>query len=206
MTAHASNASYAEEADQLFVRYEMRDPAGIHAPWAEFMPAPPSYILDIGAGTGRDAGWLASLGHAVVAAEPTDALREGAAKLHPDPKITWVDDILPGIPVLRARDETYDMILMHAVWMHLTEDERREGMGHVASLLKPGGRLFMSQRHGPVPKGRRMFDVSGEETITLAASHGLTNLYHHRGGSIAAENRARGIEWTKLVFEQPSTK
>ena len=206
MTDLASNAGYDQEVDQLFVRYEMRDPAAIHAPWADLMPTPPANILDIGSGTGRDAGWLASLGHRVVAAEPTDALRTRAADLHPDPNITWVDDILPEIPVLRARGETYDMILMHAVWMHLTAEERRRSMGHIAPLLKPGGRIFMSQRHGPVPKGRRMFDVSGEETIALAAGHGLTNLYHHRGGSIAAENRAQGIEWTKLVFERPDTK
>ena len=32
-------------------------------------------------------------------------------------------------------------------------------------------------RHGPVPPGRRMFDVSAEETIALAAGHGLSA--HH---------------------------
>lgn len=202
MTDLPSNAGYAEEVDQLFVRYEIRDPAAIHAPWAEFMPRPPASILDIGAGTGRDAAWLASLGHKVVAAEPTDALRTRAAEVHPDPSIVWVDDHLPGLSALLARGETYDMILMHAVWMHLTKKERQEGMANIASLLNPGGRLFMSQRHGPVPEGRRMFDVSGAETIALAAPLGLTNLFHHRGGSIAAENRARGIEWTKLVFEK----
>lgn len=91
---------------------------------------------------------------------------------------------------------------MHAVWMHLTEAERTAGMANLAALLAPGARIAMSQRHGPVPEGRRMFDVSGNETIALAAQHGLKNLYHHRGGSIQAENMARGIEWTKLVFEK----
>ena len=60
----------------------------------------------------------------------------------------------------------------------------------------------MSQRHGPVPKGRRMFEISGEETIALAAKHGLTNRLHERAESIQAENRANHIEWTKLVFEK----
>ncbi len=202
MTELASNAGYANEVDQLFVRYESRSPEKVHAPWARFIPEPPAHILDIGSGTGRDAGWLASLGHTVIAAEPTDELRTGAAKLHPHPNITWVDDILPGIPVLRARGETYDMILMHAVWMHLTKDERLEAMANVAPLLSPNGRILMSQRHGPIPKGRRMFDVSGEETIALAGQHGLKNLFHERAESIQAENRANHIEWTKLVFEK----
>lgn len=202
MTESASNASYAEEVDQLFIRYESRDPEGIHKPWAHFLPKPPARILDIGAGTGRDAAWFASLGHSVLAVEPTDALRIGAGKLHPEPEIEWLDDILPGIPHVLARGETFDLILMHAVWMHLTENERAEGMANIASLLKTGGRIAMSQRHGPVPAGRRMFDVSGEETIALAAANGLTNLFHERAGSTQAENRARGIEWTKLVFEK----
>lgn len=32
MTKAASNAGYAEKVDDLFKRYEFRDPAGIHAP------------------------------------------------------------------------------------------------------------------------------------------------------------------------------
>lgn len=91
---------------------------------------------------------------------------------------------------------------MHAVWMHLTEAERIEGMANLAGLLRPGGRIAMSQRHGEVPAGRRMFEVSGEETIALAKQHGLVNLFHERAESIQAENRAKGIEWTKLVFEK----
>lgn len=202
MTDSPSNAGYSDEVDALFERYESRNPAGIHAPWGHLFPEPPARILDIGAGTGRDAGWFASLGHSVLAVEPTDALREGAARLHPEPEIEWLDDILPAIPHVLARGETYDLILMHAVWMHLTKAERAEGMANLAQLLLPGGRIAMSQRHGPVPKGRRMFEISGDETIALAAQHGLTNLYHERAESIQAENRANQIEWTKLVFEK----
>ncbi|MEO1565807.1 MAG: methyltransferase domain-containing protein [Pseudomonadota bacterium] len=202
MTQAPSNAGYAEKVEDLFKRYEFRDPAGLHAPWGHFFPDPPARILDIGAGTGRDAAWFASLGHSVLAVEPTDPLRIGAAELHPDPKIEWLDDILPGIPHVMARQETFDLILMHAVWMHLTDAERIEGMANLAGLLQPGGRIAMSQRHGEVPEGRRMFDVSGEETIGLAAQHGLANLFHERAESIQAENRARGVQWTKLVFEK----
>ncbi len=203
MTKGTSNAGYDQEVASLFERYESREPGRIHEPWVHLFPKPPARILDIGSGTGRDAAWFASLGHSVLAVEPTDALRLGAAKLHPEPEIEWLDDILPDLPHVVARSETFDLILMHAVWMHLTEAERIAGMAVIAGLLAPGDRIAMSQRHGKVPKGRRMFDVSGEETIALAARHGLTNLFHERAESIQAENRANHIEWTKLVFEKP---
>ncbi|MDG1827378.1 MAG: class I SAM-dependent methyltransferase [Henriciella sp.] len=197
-----STSGYASEVESLFERYETRDAAAVHAPWYEFFPTPPARILDIGAGTGRDAAWLVSLGHSILAVEPVDALRMRAAKLHPEPQITWLADILPDLGQTRAKGETFDMVLMHAVWMHLTADERITGMANVASLMDTGSRLLMSQRHGPIPKGRRMFDVTGEETISLAAKHGLINLFHERAESIQAENRAKKIEWTKLVFEK----
>lgn len=203
MTDGASNAGYGENTAALFERYESREPAKIHDPWVHLFPKPPARILDIGSGTGRDAAWFASLGHSVLAVEPTDALRLGAARLHPEPEIEWLDDILPDLQHVRARGETFDLILMHAVWMHLTEAERIAGMAVIAGLLAPGGRIAMSLRHGVVPTGRRMFDVSGEETITLATQNGLTNLYNQRAESIQAENRAQHIEWTKLVFEKP---
>ena len=197
-----STSGYAAEVDALFIRYEARDAAAVHAPWVSFFPQSPARIIDIGAGTGRDAAWLASRGHSVLAVEPVDELRTRAAKLHPEPEITWMADILPDLNAVRARGVTFNMVLMHAVWMHLTEAERLTGMAHIASLMENGARLFMSLRHGKVPQGRRMFDVTGEETIALAAKHGLTALFHERAPSIQAENRAAGIEWTKLVFEK----
>jgi len=203
MTDGASNAGYSENVDALFERYESRIPGNIHDPWVHLFPTSPARVLDIGAGTGRDAAWLASLGHSILAVEPTDALRLGAAKLHPEPEIEWLDDILPDLPHVLSRGETFDLILMHAVWMHLTAKERITGMAVIAGLLAPGGRIAMSQRHGVVPKGRRMFDVSGAETIALATQQGLTNLFHERTESIQAENRTNHIEWTKLVFEKP---
>lgn len=35
------------------------------------------------------------------------------------------------------------------------------------------GQIVMSLRHGSVPPGRRMFEVSADETVALAAAHGL---------------------------------
>ena len=197
-----SNAGYAQEAPRLLKRYEGLASEDVHAQWRQWIPSAPSRVLDIGSGTGRDAAWFVSLGHSVLAVEPTDELRHGAQQLHPEPEITWLKDSLPTLAQVTARAETFDVIMLNAVWMHLTEEERRTGFETLVSLMAPGARLFMSQRHGPVPEKRRMFDVSGAETISLSAAHGLETLYHERNGSQLAENRNLGVEWTCLVFEK----
>ena len=204
MAELTSTSGYAEEADDLFVRYEALSAPETHAHWRHLFPAPPVRTLDIGAGTGRDAAWLASLGHSVLAVEPVAAMRLRAAKLHPEPQITWLEDSLPELVNTRARAEVFGMVMINAVWMHLTTDERATGMERVAALLAPVGRLFMSLRHGPIPEGRRMFDVTGEETIALAAPYGLRPVSHVRRNSIMSENKSRGVDWTALVFEKPS--
>lgn len=203
MTKTASNTGYAQEAPRLLERYESFPSDAVHAHWRDLIPDTPSCTLDIGAGTGRDAAWLVSLGHTVLAVEPTDALRTGAARLHPEPEITWLDDALPDLDRTRARSETFDLVMLNAVWMHLSREERDIGFPILASLLAPGGRLFMSQRHGPIPEGRRMFEVTGQETIERAERLGLKTLYQRRSGSILGENQKRGVEWTCLVFEKP---
>ena len=90
--------------------------------------------------------------------------------------------------------------MMTAVWMHLDDAERTRAMPVVASLMRPGGVLTMSLRHGPVPSGRRMFDVSGEETIQLAAPQGLACVVHTRDVSILPGKS--DVNWTWLAFRR----
>jgi hypothetical protein len=70
----------------------------------------------------------------------------------------------------------------------------------VASLLAPGGVMVLSLRHGPVPAGRRMFAVSGEETVELARQQGLRPVLNTQTESLQPGNRAAGVTWTRLAF------
>ncbi|MBA9855396.1 hypothetical protein D7S65_06330 [Ralstonia insidiosa] len=60
--------------------------------------------------------------------------------------------------------------------MHLDEAERKAAMSAVAGLVRAGGVIVMSLRHGPVPDGRRMFDVSADETIAVARKPASKNI------------------------------
>jgi SAM-dependent methyltransferase len=189
---------YAEEAEQLLGRYESITFEVAQGPVLHLLPISPSRILDIGAGTGRDAAALAARGHSVLAAEPTTALRLGGMALHTSPRIEWIDDSLPLLSALRARGETFDLVMLTAVWMHLDEAERRAAMPALASLARPGGMVLMSLRHGPVPPGRRMFDVTAEETVRLAEEHGLGVVFNRLTGSVLVGNE--DVTWTRLAF------
>jgi SAM-dependent methyltransferase len=195
-----STAGYANEAPSLLKAYEAIAVEDVHRPVWRLIPTTPSRLLDIGAGTGRDAAAFAAMGHQVVAVEPVDELREGAKRLHPSPRIEWLADGLPSLSLLRARGETFDVVLSTAVWMHLDEAQRAEAMPAVASLVAPGGVLVLSLRHGPIPPGRRMFDVSADETIALAAREGLSCLVNTVTESVQAGKP--DVTWSRLAFRK----
>jgi hypothetical protein len=75
--------NYAEEAPELLKRDESISFADHHRSVIHLIPTVPGRVLDIGAGTWRDAAGLVGLGHSVVAVEPTEELRRGAMVLHP---------------------------------------------------------------------------------------------------------------------------
>jgi SAM-dependent methyltransferase len=191
--------NYAHEAPELLKRYESISFADAQAPVLQLIPPAPGRALDIGAGTGRDAAGLVALGYSVVAVEPTEELRRGAMLLHPSPIIEWLDDSLPDLAAVRARKEEFDLIMLTAVWMHLDEAQRQRAMPNVSALVCNGGIVIMSLRHGPIPPGRRMFEVSAEETIALAR---CSNLFCTLNREAEASLRQPGVSWTRLGFQK----
>jgi len=198
MTGPSGTEGYAEEAETLVRQYESVAFADVHRTVLSLMPPPPADVVDIGAGTGRDAAGFAALGYRVTAVEPTDALRHRAMALHDSPTIAWVDDSLPELAVVSARGETFDIVMLTAVWMHLDEEQRRRAMPRVAALVRPGGVMMLSLRHGPVPAGRRMFDVTSQETILLAQLQGLHVIRHMKTQD--SMFRRPGVTWDRLAF------
>jgi len=190
---------YAKEADKLAVSYETLTFEGVQREVLHLIPTAPCRVLDIGAGTGRDAAALAAMGHQVTAAEPTTELRAHGQRLHASSHIEWVDDSLPDLARLRTDGRSYDLVMATAVWMHLDEDQRASAMRNVASLMAPGGLFTLSLRHGPVPPGRRMFDVTADETTALAGENGLSPI--HRSGRGDMFDRP-DVTWTFLAFRR----
>ena len=200
MPVVSGTEGYAEAAEALVGQYEGVRFADVHRAVLHLLPPAPALVLDVGAGTGRDAAALAAMGHRVTAVEPTAALRTRAMALHGAAGVRWVDDCLPELAVVSTEATAYDAVMMTAVWMHLDAVQRGQAMPVVAGLLRDGGVMVVSLRHGPVPQGRRMFDVTGAETVGLAAQAGLRLVLQLDGGDGAL--RRPGVSWTRLVFRR----
>lgn len=193
---------YAEDAAAVADQWRKISFRDLHRPVLHLIPMAPSRILEVGAGMGRDAAALAAMGHTVVAVEPVDELRAAAINFYPTSNVVWLDDSLPELCLVRASAGTFSTVMVTAVWMHLDDAQRRRGMGAISDLLDEGGLLIMSLRHGPIPTGRRMFDVSAADTISLAEAHHLQLLLNVCSDSAQHTNRNTGVTWTRLAFRK----
>ena len=190
---------YDDHAVEAVPVYEAADPALLHA-WLEgLLPASPGLVADIGAGSGRDAAWFASLGHEVLAVEPSAAMREHGAGLHAHTRIRWLADCLPSLAVTLRLGLPADVVLLGAVWQHVAPADRPRAFRKLIGLMRSGGLLVITLRHGP-DDGRGMHPVSLDEVERLAREHGLAVVRIDR--SPDALGRA-GLSWTNVALRLP---
>ncbi len=193
---------YQRHGKTVAEQYEQLDFPTVHNWLLYLLPKPEgSVILDIGAGSGRDAAWLAERGHEVVAAEPTRAMREEGQRRHPHPRIRWIDDRLPGLKATERLGLQFDMILVSAVWMHLPESQRARAFRKLTALLNPGGLLAITLRHGPADPERAMYPVSSEEIERLARAYGLRTRKHEH--NVLDQGGRADIHWTQIALVKP---
>lgn len=98
-----------------------------------------------------------------------------------------------------ALAQQYESISFTDVHRDVIESERKTAMEAITDLVAEEGQVIMSLRHGPVPQGRRMFDVSAEETIKLGAEFGLC--VHHSSQREDMLGRA-DVSWSFVAFRR----
>lgn len=195
----AGIAGYGENAEHLAEQYESIEFEDVYRDVLHLFPTQPSEILDIGAGSGRDSAALTRKGHAVTAIEPTKELREEGQLRHSTKKIQWIDDHLPDLKEAKQLARSFDLVLLTAVWMHLEKQERKIAMKVIFELLRLRGKIIMTLRHGPVPDGRQMFDVSAQETVELAGQSGLQVIHVSERQDMFHRN---DVSWSIVVLEK----
>lgn len=199
-----SNDFYSDNADTLFERYNALDFETVHADLLGCLPEAPGAALDIGAGSGRDALALAQRGWEVVAVEPAGRLRElGKAHTH-GKAVQWMDDQLPALNAVRALSERFNLILLSAVWMHVSPPERERAIRVLSDLLAPGGRLFITLRHGPGDEGRDFHPVSRDELDHLARQRALIDITPPESRAVRQDCQGRdGVTWETVCLQLP---
>ena len=192
---------YELQASALANRYEAVSAEDVHAALIEFVPRGEGLLgLDVGAGSGRDAAWLTSVGYEVIAAEPAAGMRLEAARRHPDPRIRWLDDRLPDLAAVHRLGLAFDLILLSAVWMHVPPPQRARAFRKLITLLKPGGVLLMSLREGPFEPDRPMWPAPAGEVEALARTHGLAVLR----SVVTSDQLGRpDVRWTGMCLRLP---
>lgn len=196
-----STAWYDANAELASNRYESVAFERVHGWLADLLPKPPAAVLDVGAGSGRDAAHLSGLGYDVVAVEPSARMRELARARHDDPRINWRDDRLPALKDTFATGLSFDVILVSAVWMHLAPTDRPRAFRKLITLLKPGGLLAITLREGPDDDHRGFHPVTVDELRHLATDHGA---YVERE-STNADHRGRGdVRWRQVALRLPT--
>src|SRR5688572_28360466 len=194
---------YALDAERLFDSFEEVSSAEVYAQVAHLLPALPSRIADIGAGTGRDAAWFAAKGHSVLAVEPTEYFRTAGKALHPSPRIEWVGDALPDLERTLARGEVFDRVILCAVWQHLCDEDRARAMPNLTRLLAPDGLLIMSLRHGPDEPD--CYPSRREDVVVLAGASGLNLAFACEAESVHPASRGLAVTRTWLAFAAASS-
>ena len=202
MNARASQ-HFEREASGLASRYDSITFDEVHGAIAPYLPAPPADILDIGAGSGRDARALAALGFRVTAVEPSASFRLIAAAASAESGIRWVDDRLPRLASLDGQVGAFDFILCSAVLMYVPPRDLGQSLAAMARLLAPEGHLTISVRD-PAPREPHGLIHRHDDAVILGAAQQAGLGLAERSERGDALGRAGNL-WRNFVFAHCAT-
>ena len=190
---------YETRVAEVAARYESVSAAEVNKWLLDILPPPPAAILDVGAGSGRDAAWLLSQGYEVLAVDPSAEMRADAIGRHPELDNRYLHEGLPALKKTFRTGIAFDFILLNASWMHVAPSDRRRAFRKLVTLLKPGGVVAFSLRD-PVNAERGMHEVSAAEIEQLARQHGAFIELRCDGSDLLDRI---GVGWKHLAVRVP---
>jgi SAM-dependent methyltransferase len=162
-------------------------------------------VLDIGAGTGRDASRLLGLGIDVHAVEPSREMRARALAAHPELTGRLFGGALPReLPA--AVSGKYDGIILSAVLMHVPDEDLFDFASSVRDLVRENGKLLIL-----IPTERadvaadRDRDAYGRLMVLRSAAQ-VRLLFERLGFTMEQESHPpdragrEGTLWTTLIL------
>ena len=160
---------YNSCAEDYAIKEFSYDNLAVLVPFEKLLPRN-SYILEIGGGAGRDATWMVSQGHRVLALDISEKLLQkiqkirGVEVIHKDMReIDW--------------ENKFDGVMSVASIMHISKKEGRDVFARIAKSLKPGGLFFVTvpvgDDEGIDAKGRYFANYEISEIVAMGKAIGL---------------------------------
>ncbi|MGD9638063.1 MAG: class I SAM-dependent methyltransferase [Alphaproteobacteria bacterium] len=194
-----SKPLYDNDAKNYCRQYESLKFEDIHQDILAIIPPKGTKILDVGAGSGRDAAWFAVNGYEVTALEPSLAMIREGKSYHKNSAVRWICDSLPELKQVQKLGQQFDFILLSAVWMHVKPEERPRAFKNLNSLLAPNGQLSIVLRFGSLRDD--MYLVSFDELKSLAEKYKLETTMIKERGEKDKLNRF-DVEWGRVCFRK----
>ena len=132
---------YDENARELSYRYESAKVDHMHTLMKSTFPFESS-LLEIGCGSGRDAGFMFQNGYEILAIDGSREMIAEAKRCHPE--------LAESLQAMKIPDELYfepasfDGVYSIATLMHLQKDAIDRTFEIIAALLKAGGKFLFS--------------------------------------------------------------
>ncbi len=189
---------YNKNAKQLATRYESISFDKVHRSAIPHLPSPPASVLDIGAGSGRDAAWFKNHGYKVTAVEPAEQLLNLAIETHGH-EIDWICDSLPNLAQLNSFCEGFDIILLSGVWMHIPQELRKTSLHRIDQLCNESGILILSLRYGKLEADRPMHEVSLTDLEALVSETNFQITYKEASPDCLARS---DVSWETVILRK----
>lgn len=188
-------AYYDRDAAAFAARYDAVSFAAVHPLLSRYLPEN-GHVLDVGAGSGRDACAMAARGLAVTAVEPSAGMRAIASAKSSG--IHWIDDRLPKLASLREAAGQFDFVLCSAVLMLVAPEDLAPSLAAMARLLIRNGRLGLNLRAPAAGEPSNLFfDHTDEAVLDAARVTGLVTIGRSEVGDALGREAYR---WRSFVF------
>lgn len=193
---------YNENIEQCIGQYESLTFDMVHGDTVKREIKDGSRILDIGCGTGRDAFYLASNGHKVVAIDPSEEMIKYSEQNNSHENIEYIKSALPNLDNVNGK---FDFVLISAVWMHLDKETQKKSLKEIKKKMNNGAKMVILVRHGGFSDGRTSYEMLNDNELEIELKESNFKAKNISENKVDLLNRG-DVYWSKILLENMDKK